>query len=159
MRYFVQLQGIQILRKSSRRLSAALQYVAWGRSCTLLASSPPMSPLGAGKAAGPEKFCLFFCNITSQEQLLPQSLKKRSDAGKWLAWMLAKAICQLYRTWNRVVGKISRPFKPINLLALAELYYCPEVLGAGTTRAHEWLILLQLEKSLIVRERKSILKN
>lgn len=59
--------------------------------------------------------------------------------------MWAKAICQLYGRWNRVVGKIIRPFHPIDLFALAELYYCPEVLGAGTAQAHEWLILLQLE--------------
>lgn len=150
LRYFVQLQLIQSLLKPRRRLSAAPKYVGWGHSGTLLANSSPMSALSAGEAAGPETFLLFFCNITSQEQLLPQSLKKRSDTERRLAWMLAKAICQLYRRWNRVVGKISRPFKPINSFALAELYYCPEVLGAGTTRAHEWLILLNLEISLIV---------
>lgn len=34
---------------------------------------------------------------------------------------------------------------PSHRFALAELYYCLEVLGAGTAQAHEWLILLQLE--------------
>lgn len=95
LRYFVQLQLIQSLLKSKRRLPAAPQYVGWGYLCTLLAKSSPTSALSAREAAGAETFLLFFCNITSQEQLLPQSLKNRSDTERWLAWTLAKAICQL----------------------------------------------------------------
>lgn len=75
LRYFVQLQLIQSLLKSRRRLSAAPQYVGWAHSCTLLANSSPTSALSIGEAAGAETFLLFFCNIASQKQLLPQAPK------------------------------------------------------------------------------------
>lgn len=159
LRCSFQRQLIQSLLKSRRKQSAAPQYIGRGHSGTPLVNSSPMSALSASEAAGAETFLLFFCGITSQEQLLPQSLKNQSDAERRLAWMLAKVICQLHRRWNRVVGKISRPFKPINFFAWAELYYCPQELGAGTTRAHEWLTLLQLEISLILQEIKFTLNN
>lgn len=73
-RYFVQIQLIQGLPKS-RGLTAAPQHIGWGHSCTLPVNCSPVSALIASKAAGIEPFLHFFCNITSQEQLLPQFLK------------------------------------------------------------------------------------
>jgi len=62
LRYFVQLQQIQSLLKSRRRLSATPQCVGCGLPRTLLVNSSPVSPLSAIKAAGAEMFLLFFCN-------------------------------------------------------------------------------------------------
>lgn len=152
LRYFVWLKLIQSLLKLRTRLSAAPRYVVWGHLASEQLSDICFKCQWGCR--GWDVSCLLLQYQISRATSTPIPKKIDQIQRDWLAWMLAKAICQLCRRWNGVVGKISREFKPIYWFVLAEFYYCPEVVGVGTTRVHEWLIPLLLEISLTVQKNK-----